>query len=300
MPTTDQHPEPPPAIEINGVGFSYPPVGIRHQPVEALASISMSVLAGARLGILGPNGGGKSTLIRLILGTLTPSVGTVRVFGKKPAQAQADGLIGYLPQRIEAQRDWPISIRQAVGYPIACRLKPWQRMSAESCRAVDEAIALVGLGNLGDRTIGALSGGQLQRAMIARAIAGKPKLLVLDEPTVGVDIAGQQQFAELMNTLHTQLNLTTVIVTHDLRAIATVADRVACLSRTLHFHDDADGLSPQLLADVFAHDMAAAFGRVHVDAHLAEECNDPNHSSSDRCGHNDHNHGCGCDGGDQP
>ncbi|MBL4592012.1 MAG: metal ABC transporter ATP-binding protein [Phycisphaerales bacterium] len=295
MPNDQHHHETIPAIDIQGVGFTYPSTGIGQGAVEALSGISMRIEPGARLGILGPNGGGKSTLIGLILGVLSPSTGAVRVFGQSPAQARKAGLIGYLPQRIEAKGDWPMSVRQVVGLPIACRGKPWKKFSDDSRAAVERAIELVGLSEQGDRAIGSLSGGELQRAMIARAIAGKPRLLVLDEPTVGVDVSGQHRFAELLVALHRELDLTTVIVTHDLRTIATVADRVACLSRTLHFHDDAEGLTPQVLADVFAHDVAAVFGDVHIDAHLADDCDDPSHSKGGCSGHDR-----GCDLGDCP
>ena len=96
--------------------------------------------------------------------------------------------------------------------------------------------------------------------------------LALDEPTVGIDIEGQARFSELLDTIHQELNLTIVIVSHDVRAIAAGCDRVACLARTLHFHDAPQGLTPQVLAEVFQHDVAGAFGDVHVEAHRAEEC----------------------------
>ena len=289
MMTEQSQPAAPPAIEVDAVGFTYPAVGSRGPGVEALSGVTMRVEHGARLGILGPNGGGKSTLIKLMLGLLSPGGGTIRVFGRTPKQARLDGLIGYLPQRIEAHRAWPMSVRQVVGLPMSCRLKPWQQPSGEQLNAIDRAIEMVGLSELAERPVGALSGGQLQRTMIARAIAGSPRLLVLDEPMVGVDVANQQRFAELISTLHEEFALTTVIVTHDLRAIAAVADRVACLARTLHFHDAPEGLTPQVLADVFAHDVAGVMGDVHVDAHLAEDCEDPSHTHTGHgcCGHED-------------
>ncbi|MCA9304801.1 MAG: metal ABC transporter ATP-binding protein [Phycisphaerales bacterium] len=292
MPTPPDKPAQPPAIEVDAVSYSYPAMGLRERGTEALDRVSMIVEPGARVGILGPNGGGKSTLIKLMLGLLKPRSGSIRVFGVTPRQARLSGLIGYLPQRIEAQRGWPLSVRQVVALPMSCRLKPWQRLGTEQSEDINRALEMVAMADHADRPVGALSGGQLQRTMIARAIAGGPRLLVLDEPMVGVDVAGQQRFAELINTLHTELGLTTVIVTHDLRAIAAVADRVACLARTLHFHDAPEGLTPQVLADVFAHDVAGVLGDVHVDAHLAEDCNDPSHT------HTDHQQGGGCCGHD--
>ena len=279
------------AVEIDHVSYAYPATGIDSSCVEAIRNIDLHIKQHSKLGILGPNGGGKSTLIKLILGMLKPSQGSITIFGQSPQQARAKGLIGYLPQRIQADLDWPISVEQAVTLARTCNHKPWQRPSVDDRTAISHALELVNLQDLADRPIGALSGGQLQRAMIARAIAIEPKLLVLDEPTVGVDITGQQRFGQLIDTLHKELDLTVIVVSHDMRAIAAVADRVACLSRTLHFHDAPEGLTPAVLAQVFAHDVAGVFGDIHIDAHLAEECDDPDHAQQ-------HQHGCGCS--DQP
>lgn len=277
-----------PAVEIDHVSYTYPASGFDASPTPAIDNVNFTIDQHTKLGILGPNGGGKSTLIKLILGIIKPTAGKVKVFGHSPIEARQRGLIGYLPQRIEADRDWPISVEQVVGLGRACRTKPWKKLTADDHTAIDKAIKLVDLQDLASRPIGALSGGQLQRVMIARAIAGNPKLLVLDEPTVGVDIAGQQRFGQLIESLHSELDLTVIVVSHDMRAIAAVADRVACLSRTLHFHAAPDGLTPAVLAQVFAHDVAGVFGDIHIDAHLAETCDDPTHAHQ-------HQHDCGCD-----
>ena len=263
-----------PAVSIDAVSYRYPAAGVDGTSHLAIENINLTIDSHTKLGILGPNGGGKSTLIKLILGMIQPTSGKVSVFGMSPAKARRDGLVGYLPQRIEAQRDWPINVEQVVGLGRAWRLKPWQRLSKDDQSAINEAMELLQISNLADRAIGALSGGQLQRVMIARAIACKPKLLVLDEPTVGVDITGQQQFRELIDRLSNAMDLTLVVVSHDMRAIVAVADRIACLSRTLHFHDAPEGLTPGVLAQVFAHDVAGVFGDVHIDAHLAADCTD--------------------------
>lgn len=276
-----------PAVEINHVSYTYPPTGFDSHSTSALEAVNFTVDQHTKLGILGPNGGGKSTLLKLILGILKPTAGSVKVFGHSPLEARQQGLIGYLPQRIEADRDWPISVEQVVGLGRACRIKPWKKLSAQDHAAIHRAISLVDLQDLVSRPIGALSGGQLQRVMIARAIAGNPKLLVLDEPTVGVDLIGQQQFTKLINTLHDELDLTIIVVTHDMRAVAAVADQIACLSRTVHFHAAPEGLTPAVLAQVFAHDVAGVFGDIHIDAHLAESCDDPAHAHQ-------HQHDCGC------
>ncbi len=288
MPSSAQSTAAQPAVEINHVSYTYPSSGLDAAMAPAVEDIHFTIDQHTKLGILGPNGGGKSTLIKLILGILKPTTGSVRIFGQSPAQARQSGLVGYLPQRIEADRDWPISVEQVVGLGRASHTKPWKKLTQKDHDAITRAIELVEIQDLTDRPIGALSGGQLQRVMIARAIAGNPKLLVLDEPTVGVDIAGQQRFGQLIETLHKELDLTVIVVSHDMRAIAAVADRVACLSRSLHFHAAPDGLTPAVLAQVFAHDVAGVFGDIHIDAHLADECDDPSHAHQ-------HQHDCGCD-----
>lgn len=282
----------PPAVEIEALGFTYPSGGIGEPGVEALRDITMRVDKGARLGILGPNGGGKSTLIQIILGMHTPTTGRVRVLGKSPAQARQAGLVGYLPQRIGADLDWPLSVEQVIALPLRARLKPWQSLTDEHRASLERAIELLEIGDLRKRRIGALSGGQLQRVMIARAICTGPELLVLDEPTLGVDISGQQRFASLIDTITNELNLTTIVVTHDMRALVAVADRVACLSRTLHFHAAPEGLTPAVLAQVFAHDIEPIMGHVHIDAHRADDCDDPTHQHNQSHGsEHRHDHG---------
>ncbi|MEM9373314.1 MAG: metal ABC transporter ATP-binding protein [Planctomycetota bacterium] len=266
-----------PTILIKGVSFAYPARAVGDRSVPALDDITMTVPAGTRLGVLGPNGGGKSTLVKLILGLLQPDAGTIRVLGQTPSEARRRGLVGYLPQRTTAETDFPISVRQAVALPLATREPAWRLRARDAEQAADEAISLVGMEALGDRPIGALSGGQLQRALIARAVVCRPRLLVLDEPTVGIDAAGQQRFADLIGNLHDRLGMTIVTVSHDLRAIAAGSDRVACLHRSVHFHDAPAGLTPAILAEVFAHDVEPMFGRLHVDTQPADDCDDPGH-----------------------
>jgi zinc transport system ATP-binding protein len=259
-------------VEYVGVAFTYPAA-----EQAAIEGVTLSVREGERLGVLGPNGGGKSTLLKLTLGLLRGYRGEIRVFGHTPQEARRMHLVGYVPQRVEAELRFPLSVEQVVTMAVAVGVPAWKGVPRESREAVRRALAEVGMDELRRRPIGELSGGQLQRVMIARAIAHAPRILILDEPTVGVDIAGQQQFGELLNRLHEHLHLTTIIVSHDLRTIAAGSDRVACLSRTLHSHTAPEGLTPAVLAEVFRHDVAAIFGDVHVDAHMAAGCTHDHH-----------------------
>lgn len=261
------------ALDYRGVTFRYPRRSADAADLPALQDVTLSVRAGERLGILGPNGGGKSTLLKLTLGLLTGAAGEIRVFGLTPEQARRRRVIGYVPQRIEAELAFPLTARQVVALGASIALPAWKSMSPEAERHVDECLGVVGASELAERPVGRLSGGQLQRIMIARALACSARILLLDEPTVGIDPAGQQQFADLLLRLHRQLGLTIVVVSHDIRTVAAGCDRVACLSRTLHSHTAPEGLTAGVLAEVFRHDVAAIFGSdLHVHAHPAGSC----------------------------
>ncbi|MBX3378800.1 MAG: metal ABC transporter ATP-binding protein [Phycisphaeraceae bacterium] len=268
------------AIRYESVTFSYE--GGAEAP--ALERVSLDVRRGERLGILGPNGGGKSTLLKLTLGLLRGYSGTIEIEGLAPDEAAKRRLIGYVPQRVEAELSFPITARHAASMAASAGLGPFA--SGRGAREqADRALSMVGASSIAEKPVGTLSGGQLQRVMIARALASRAKILLLDEPTVGIDPAGQKQFAELIQRLHDELGLTTIVVSHDLRTVAATSDRVACLARTLHYHDSPEGLTPHVLAEVFRHDAAAIFGDLHVDAHRAAEC------SHDHSHDHGHDHG---------
>ena len=259
-----------PAVECVGVSFSYP-----GRESAVLENITLRVNRGERLGILGPNGGGKSTLLKLCLGLLRGNTGTIRVLGMSPDQARRAGVIGYVPQRLEAELGMPMSARELVTLGAAWRCPPWRSIDRKTRDRVEHMLGLVGAKEFADRPAGKLSGGQLQRVMIARALAADARILVLDEPMVGIDAAGQRVFADLLAKIHGEIGVTTIVVSHDLRAIVAGSDRVACLARRLHAHAAPQGLTPQVLAELFSHEIAGAPGTLtgmHVHAHSASEC----------------------------
>jgi len=260
----------PAAVELEGVGFCYP-----GNATAALEGVSLRVAKGERLGILGPNGGGKSTLLKLILGLERPDRGTVRVFGESPEVARQRGWVGYVPQRPQVELGMPLSVREVVRLGAGWRCAPWRGIPAGVAERAERALELCGATGFADRPIGSLSGGQFQRAMMARALSVEPRILALDEPMVGIDPAGQAVFGELLREIHARLGLTLLIVSHDLRAIVAGADRVACLSQRLHSHTGPAGLTPEVLAEVFSHDLvglAGQMGPLHVHAHAASAC----------------------------
>lgn len=227
----------------------------------ALENVTLHVEAGCNLGIIGPNGGGKTTMLKVILGLLEGYSGHVRVAGLTPGEVCRRGdLVGYVPQAGTFESRFPLNVRQVVRMGLVGKTGLLRRHAKEDLEHVEHLLNRLAISDLADRPIGALSGGQRQRAMIARALAPRPALLLLDEPTVGVDIAGQKRFADLIHELHDALGLTIVVVSHDLRAVAGSCGKVAVLNRRIHFHDSPDGLTSELLQEIFHHDVAPMLG----------------------------------------
>ena len=251
-------------IDISNVDFAY-------RDALVLKQVSLRVEGGTTLGLIGPNGGGKTTLIRLLLGLLAPTRGTMRIAGLAPRAAVARGdVIGYLPQNpAPPDARFPISVRQVARLGLVGKTGMLRGYRREDLAFVDELLAMTGVADLADAPIGSLSGGQLQRVLIARALAARPKVLLLDEPTTGIDRLGQQQFLESISTLKQRLGLTVVFVSHDLRAVSAISDRIACLNLTLHYHDVPEHLPADLVYRMFACDLEA-FG-------LGGSCGNPAH-----------------------
>lgn len=247
------------AICIHQVSYRYPPTmldGKRQQGQLALNNVTLHVQQGCNLGIIGPNGAGKSTLIKIMLGLLTGYTGSVQVAGMSPEQACKRGdVIGYVPQRANVEWKFPLTAAQVVRMGLVGKTGLFRWYSREDKAYAEHLMQRVGVADLRDRPIGSLSGGQQQRLFIARALVAKPRILILDEPMVGIDEAGQQQFAQLIHDIHESLDLTMVIVSHDLQAIAAGCNRVACLKQSIHYHDAPQGLTPAVLAEVFEHEI---------------------------------------------
>ncbi len=250
-------------IDIANVDFAY-------SDSLVLKDVSLHVEAGGTLGLIGPNGGGKTTLIRLLLGLLKPTRGEIRVDGLPPQRAvQRGDVIGYLPQNPHPPENFPVSVRQVARLGLVGKTGMLRGYRRDDTRFVDELLNRLGIAELAETPINALSGGQLQRVLIARALAARPKLLLLDEPTTGIDRLGQQQFLESIAALKRELGLTVVFVSHDLRAVSAISDRIACLNLTLHYHDVPQHLPADLVYRMFACDLEA-FG-------LGGTCGNPQH-----------------------
>ena len=230
------------AICIDGLSFRYP------DGTVVLEDIDLHVAAGSTLAMIGPNGAGKTTLLKILLGMLTGYSGQVLVCGQSPVQArQRGGLVSWVPQRPSSRWDFPVTVRQVVRMGLVGRTGLLRRHGRDDLEYAERVIELMGLHPIADRPIGELSGGQQQLAVIARALAPRPEILMLDEPTVGIDQAGQQRFVEMTRQLREGFGVTLVIVSHDLRAVLNTCPRIAVLKRTLHFHDAPERLSAELL-----------------------------------------------------
>ena len=229
----------------------------RYNGTTALDHVTLHVEAGCNLGIIGPNGGGKTTLLKVILGLLEDYQGHVSVLGLSPREACRRGdVIGYVAQKQSFEPRFPVNVRQVVRMGLTGKPGPFRRHPRDDLDYVETLLQRLSIADIADRPIGELSGGQQQRGFIARALAPRPKILLLDEPTVGIDIAGQRRFAELVHALHDELALTIIVVSHDLRAVAGSCGKIAVLSRKIHYHDSPDGLTPALLQEIFQHDLA--------------------------------------------
>jgi zinc transport system ATP-binding protein len=223
-----------------------------------LKHIHLQIERGSTLGLIGPNGGGKTTLMRLMLGLYKPTVGEISVDGLRPrAAVRAGNVIGYLPQKAHFPANLPLSVRQAVRLGLVGKTGMLRGYATDDLAFVEHLLERLGMAELAEQPVGQLSGGQAQRAFIARALAARPKILLLDEPTTGIDRSGQQRFIEQVVKLKEELGLTLVFCSHDLRAVSSISDRIACLNLTLHYHDVPHRMPERLAVEMFACDLEA-------------------------------------------
>lgn len=222
-------------VRFENVFFSYP-----RSPV--LQGISFQIEAGEFVGIIGPNGGGKTTLLKLMMGFLRPDSGTIEIFGESPQYSIKK--LAYVPQTIRFDRQFPISVLELVLSGKLSNL-PWYGIfSRADKKAAFHALEKVGLSDYYNRSFGTLSGGQAQRALIARALVSEPKLLLLDEPTASVDSQAEADIYKILNELHK--DITIIMVTHDLRAAIDQVERVLCVQR------EVISLKPEEVCEHFA------------------------------------------------
>lgn len=217
--------KPDPIIRIDGVTFSY-------NGAEAVRDVSLRVGRGAYIGIIGPNGSGKTTLLRLMLGLLEPAKGTVQVLEGMTGKAR----VGYIPQKAtQLETMFPITVEEVVGLGLVAKKGVFSKLTKADRETIDHALKQVDLRQLKKKQIHDLSGGQQQRALIAKALVSDPDVLMLDEPTVGIDSSSQDSFYELLIELNKD-GKTIILVSHDIAVVANEVQTLACLNKTLVYH----------------------------------------------------------------
>jgi zinc transport system ATP-binding protein len=218
-----------PIIRIANVDFAY-------NSQRVLEDVNIEIWEGDFIAMIGPNGGGKTTLLRLILGLLKPKQGRIRVMGKPAARASHH--IGYVPQDVHINRRFPITALDVVRMGKLAPGKRWSKSAQQDRLDALDALERIDIADCAHRRIGELSGGQRQRVFIARALVTRPRLLLLDEPTASIDSKGQSDFYRLLKRLNREVTI--LVVSHDLLVISTYVKSVACVNRRLHYHQHAE------------------------------------------------------------
>jgi len=218
------------AVKLENVSVCY------NDGNPVLEEVNLTIYENDFISIIGPNGGGKTTLLKVILGLIKPKKGLVRIFEKKPEKVR--NLIGYVPQHSTYERDFPVSVTEVVLMGRLEKAGFFKQFNQEDRKKVLQALNKVEMVDFKNKHIGSLSLGQQQRVLIARALVTEPKLLLLDEPTASVDTPMQTEFYELLVKLKKEMAI--IIISHDLSAVSTYVEKIACLNRKLYYHNSKE------------------------------------------------------------
>lgn len=239
-------------VEVSGLSF-------RYDRENVLEQIDLNIPKGAFLGIIGPNGSGKSTLLKLMLGLLKPQEGEICLFGTPLNRFKDWSRIGFVSQKANAfNTGYPATVLEVVESGLVKKTGLFRFLGPGARKEAMEAIRSVGMEAYAHQNIGELSGGQQQRVFIARAIVSKPEILMLDEPTVGVDQRHVRSFYEMLEQLNREWGITLILVTHDIGAVSDKVTHVACLNQHLYFHGDIHAfqqLDEEKRSSWYAHDV---------------------------------------------
>ena len=241
-----------PIFDVKGVSFA-----INGQKI--LSGVSFEIFNAQYIAIIGPNGGGKTTLIRLLLGLEKQTAGEIRLYGKKIKDFREWEKIGYVPQRASLiDENFPATVQDIVNMGRISKRGLFSGLSVEDKNAVEDAMMKMDVLNLKNKMVGTLSGGQRQRVMIARALASKPEILILDEPNTGVDMVSQKSFYSLLAKLNKEENITILFITHDIGVIADDIGRLFTINQKATICNNPKEL-------LGCDDMTALYG---IEAHL--------------------------------
>ena len=237
-------------IKLDHISHSY-----GDKPV--LQDVNLEINQGTFMGLVGPNGGGKTTLIKIILGLTKPTAGNVYLLDQPISKFHDWNRIGFVSQKANTfNKGFPATVFEVVAMGLTAKIGYLKFMRKKHKQKVLEAIDMVDMREYAYKNIGELSGGQQQRIFIARALVSEPSLLILDEPTVGIDYKNVERFYELLHELNTNQNLTLLLVTHDTGVMTEYATNVVCLNKTLHFHGNIkeySQLSTEDLSEIYGH-----------------------------------------------
>lgn len=255
-----------PAIEAEGLT-------VTRQGATVISDATFTIDRGDYVGMVGPNGGGKTTLLQALLGVLPAADGDIRLFGRDIAAFSAWERIAYVAQdAINFDASFPLTVRELTGLGRITRGRLGRPLSQEDWAAVDETLSLMDMDDLADRRIGRLSGGQKQRVFVAKALVRDPEVLLLDEPVTGVDAETQKRFYKKLSDLNEARDLTIVIVSHDLAAVFCRMSKVMCVNRDVYVADITEDLEPnEILREVYSDHFHFVFHRHECTGVFADE-----------------------------
>lgn len=249
-------------IDVNNLTFKY-----NEKPI--LKNVSFSVNKGDFIGILGANGSGKSTLIKLILGLLVPSCGQIKIMGEDIGKFSNWSKVGYISQKANSFNSaFPATVEEIVGANLFSKIGLFRFPNKGHKEMVYNALELVDMQDYGKQLIGNLSGGQQQRVFIARVLVSEPEIMLLDEPTVGIDLKSEEAVYCLLARLNRELGLTIVMVTHDISAVTVHANKIACLgSNGIIIHDPEKELTQEFITELYGYGV-----NLHIHRHDCINC----------------------------
>lgn len=232
-------------VELDDVGVQYP------NGVHALEHISLEIRHDDLAGLIGPNGAGKTTLISVILGLLKPTSGVAKLFGE-PISAESLRRVGYVPQVFQTTgQEFPATVFETVLFGRVSRVGLFHPYRACDRKKAEEALGLLEISDLRDRKLSQLSGGQLQRVLVAKALTSDPEILILDEPTSGADVHSKTQFYTLLSNLNKHHGLAVILSSHDIGTVLGLANKVVCINRTLFYCGLKSQFTDEILAKTY-------------------------------------------------
>ncbi|MBF0275220.1 MAG: ABC transporter ATP-binding protein [Nitrospinae bacterium] len=255
-----------PVIEVKDLSFT-------RDGKIILEKLNFCVDRGLFVGLIGPNGGGKTTFLQMLLGKLKPTSGEIKILGEPPVLKQ--GLVGFVPQRNVIDWTFPVNCLEVVLMGAYGKLGIFKQVTQEIKNRALKLLEKIGALDYAYTPIGELSGGQQQRIFICRALISKPEIILLDEPTTGLDSHGQNSFLEFIKMVQQEFKLTAIMVSHDISQLQNHADQIACLNKKMHWHNKAELINEKVIADVYSCELDKFFidhkdhlESFHADTHV--------------------------------